>query len=125
MVDIVNIGYAAPEPFHTKRATYEVWRCKHREGLVSQEPTTDRASNGRPAKAPSSGEASSEASPEASTERSIFRAEARQHYIQNQERVILPRLVSPRVFIVLWILAVLLTVGGYLIAFWPMISELW
>ena len=80
---------------------------------MSQEPTTDRANNGRPAKAP------------ASRERSIFRAEARQRYIQNQERVVLPRLVSPRVFIVLWILALVLTVAGYLIAFWPLIAQLW
>ena len=80
---------------------------------MSQEPTTDRANNGRPVPA------------SASPERSIFRAEARERYIQNQERVVLPRLVSPRVFIALWILALLCTVAGYLIAFWPMIEELW
>lgn len=80
---------------------------------MSREPTTDRADNGRPAQAP------------ASPERSIFRAEARQRYIQNQEKVVLPRLVSPRVFIALWILALVLTVAGYLIAFWPMIEKLW
>lgn len=84
---------------------------------MSQEPTTDRADNGRPTQAP--------ASIDASTERSIFRAEARERYIQNQERVVLPRLVSPRVFIALWIVALLCMVAGYLIAFWPMIEKLW
>ena len=93
---------------------------------MSQEPTTDRANNGRPAEAPASVDASIESSPsDASPVRSIFRTEARQRYIQNQERVVLPRLVSPRVFIVLWILALLLTVAGYLVAFWPMIQGLW
>ena len=80
---------------------------------MSREPTNDRADNGRPAQAP------------ASPERSIFRAEARERYIQNQERVVLPRLVSPRIFIVLWIVALLCMVAGYLIAFWPLIQRLW
>lgn len=76
------------------------------------EPTTDRVQNSGPA----------EALP--STQRSIFRAEARRHYIQNQERVVLPRLASPRTFVYLWILALLLTVIGSLIAFWPLIWQL-
>jgi len=60
-----------------------------------------------------------------STERSIFRAEARQHYLRNQEQVVLPRLASPRVFIYLWILALLLMLAGASIAFWPLIGPLW
>ena len=79
---------------------------------MSQAPTTDRAGNGRPAKAP------------ASPERSIFRAEARQRYVQNRERVVIPRLASPRVFVYLWILALLLTLAGSIIAFWPLIGQL-
>jgi hypothetical protein len=79
---------------------------------VLQEPTTDRVQNSGPAQALPS------------TERSIFRSEARQHYIQNQERVFIPRLASPRTFAYLWILALLLTVIGLLIAFWPLIRQL-
>ena len=56
-------------------------------------------------------------------ERSIFRSEALQHYIQNQEKVILPRLVSPRSFTYLWILAGLSMLAGSAIAFWPWIEE--
>jgi hypothetical protein len=58
------------------------------------------------------------------TQRSIFRSEALQHYIQNQEKVVLPRLVSPRIFIYLWILALTLMVAGAIIAFWPLIASL-
>lgn len=83
------------------------------EAFVFQEPTTDRVQNGGPAKALPP------------TERSIFRSEARQRYIQNQEKVVLPRLVSPQVFVYLWLLALLLTVAGSLIAFWPLIGRLW
>ena len=54
--------------------------------------------------------------------RSIFRAEARQHYIQNQEKVVLPPLVSRRIFVFLWILALLLMLAGSLIVFWPLIA---
>ncbi len=76
-----------------------------------QEPTTDRVQNSGPAQALPS------------TRRSIFRTEARRHYIQNQERVHLPRLASPRTFVYLWILALLLTLVGSLIAFWPLIWQ--
>jgi hypothetical protein len=76
------------------------------EDFVFQEPTTDRVPNGRPAGAL----------------RSIFRSEARRHYLQNQEKVVLPRLASPRVFVYLWILALLLVVAGSIIAFWPLIG---
>ena len=58
------------------------------------------------------------------TERSIFRSEALQHYIQNQEKVVLPRLASPRVFVYLWIVALVLLVVGAIIAFWPLIGPL-
>ena len=78
-----------------------------------QEPTTGRVENGGP---------DEQALP--STQRSIFRNEARQRYIQNQERVHVPRLASPRTFGYLWILALLLTVIGLLIAFWPLIRQL-
>jgi hypothetical protein len=79
---------------------------------VFPEPTTDRDQNGRPARA------------RPSAERSIFRSEARQRYVENQEKVALPRLASPRVFLYLWILALLLIVAGALIAFWPLIGPL-
>ena len=57
--------------------------------------------------------------------RTIFREEARQHYIQNQEKVELPEVVSPRSFIALWIVALLLMGAGLIIAFWPLISQSW
>jgi hypothetical protein len=77
---------------------------------VFQEPTTDRAQDGRPA----------QALPSAA--RSIFRAEARQHYLQNQEKVVLPRLVSRRVFVTLWILVLLFLVAGSIIVVWSFIG---
>ena len=58
------------------------------------------------------------------TSRSIFRAEALQRYRENQEKVVLPRLVSPRVFAYLWIVALLLLLAGSLVAFWPLIEQL-
>ncbi len=57
-------------------------------------------------------------------ERSIFRTEARLHYIENQEKVILPRLLSEKLFTVLWILALLLIALGSIVAFWPLIEQL-
>jgi hypothetical protein len=57
------------------------------------------------------------------TPRAIFREEARQHYIQNQEKVELPEVVSPRSFAALWIVALLLMGAGLIIAFWPLISQ--
>lgn len=56
-------------------------------------------------------------------QRAIFRSEAIQHYLQEQEKVVLPRLVSPHMFVYLWILAVLLLVAGFLIGFWPVIRQ--
>jgi len=56
-------------------------------------------------------------------QRAIFRSEAIEHYLQEQEKVVLPRLVSPHVFVYLWILAVLLLVAGFLIGFWPVIRQ--
>lgn len=53
--------------------------------------------------------------------RSIFRSEAMEHYLQNQEKVVLPRLMSPRLFRILWLVALLLVTLGMLIAFWPLI----
>jgi len=59
-----------------------------------------------------------------STERSIFRAEALQRYAQNQEKVVLPHLVSPRAFVYLWLLAGLILLAGLLLTFWPWLEEL-
>ncbi len=56
-------------------------------------------------------------------ERDIFRAEARQHYIQNQEKVELPVAVSPRFFTYLWIVSLLLMAIGLIVAFWPLIQQ--
>lgn len=54
--------------------------------------------------------------------RAIFRAEALKHYQENQEKVVLPPLVSPRVFAYLWFLGGVLVLVGTLIAFWPWIG---
>lgn len=51
--------------------------------------------------------------------RAIFRREAMQHYVHNQSRVVLPRLVTPRAFRLLWVLGFLTLAGGLLVAFWP------
>ena len=83
------------------------------EAVVNQEPTTDPVQYGEPAQA------------FPSAERSIFRAEARQHYIQRQQRVVMPRLASPRIFVYLWMLALFLTALGSIIAFLPLIGRLW
>jgi hypothetical protein len=56
-------------------------------------------------------------------ERSIFRDEARQHYIQKEKKVELPMVVSPRFFVYLWILSLLLLATGLIIAFWPLILQ--
>lgn len=56
--------------------------------------------------------------------RSIFRAEALQHYQENQEKVVLPPLVSPRIFGYLWLIAGLTALAGLLIAFWPWMGAL-
>lgn len=83
------------------------------EAIVSQEPMTNRTQNGGPP------------NPPLAPKRPIFRPEARQHYLQNKEKVDLPRLVSSRVFVFLWILALLLTVAGAIIAFWPLMGHAW
>ena len=59
-----------------------------------------------------------------SNNRSIFRSEALEHYIRNQEKVELPRLISIKLFRFLWIIALLLMVTGSLIVFWPLLSQL-
>jgi hypothetical protein len=56
-------------------------------------------------------------------ERGIFREEAVQHYIQNEEKVELPTVVSPRFFVYLWIVSLLLMAVGLIIAFWPLIQQ--
>ncbi|HXF60299.1 MAG TPA: hypothetical protein VNK95_01700 [Caldilineaceae bacterium] len=57
-------------------------------------------------------------------ERTIFRPEALQHYRRAQQRIVLPRLVSPRFFLYLWLLAALLLAAGFAIAFWPVLDQL-
>lgn len=51
------------------------------------------------------------------TRRSIFRESAMKHYMQQREKEILPRVVSPPVFVFLWILLGFLTMAG-LLAWW-------
>lgn len=58
-------------------------------------------------------------------ERSIFRAEARQHYLANQEKVVFPRLLSHKLFLLLWLIALAFLVAGALITFWPLINIWW
>ena len=69
-------------------------------------PTSDRDSNAVSGSMPS-------------TERSVFRAEALQHFVQNQEKVVLPNLVSPRAFLFFWIVAALIMVAGLILVLWP------
>ena len=57
-------------------------------------------------------------------DRSIFRTEAHQHYLENKEKVVLPRLISARFFTLLWISALLLGALGSIITFWPLIDQL-
>ena len=59
----------------------------------------------------------------APVERAIFRDEAVQHYIRNEEKVELPAVVSPRSFVYLWIVSLLLMAVGLIIAFWPLIQQ--
>ena len=63
------------------------------------------------------------ASVRSSKNRSIFRSEALEHYIRNQEKVELPRLISVRLFRYLWIIALLLMAVGSLIVFWPLLTQ--
>lgn len=76
-----------------------------------------------PVSGPSSDGTSAERSPPAT--RNIFRAEALDHYLQNQQKIELPRLISTRLFRVLWLVSLLLMALGALIAFWPLILTLW
>ncbi len=68
--------------------------------------------------------------PEASTKsppdehRSIFRSEARQRYVENQQKIMLPRLLSTRFFLFLWIAGFLIMAAGLIITFWPLIDQL-
>jgi hypothetical protein len=54
--------------------------------------------------------------------REIFRAEARHRYQQEQAKVVLPRTVSPRFFIYLWLMAGALMAVGLILAFWPLMG---
>src|SRR5262245_37387860 len=47
----------------------------------------------------------------------IFRADAARRYMESQAKPVLPRLVSPPVFICLWILLGLLVIGGGICSF--------
>jgi hypothetical protein len=59
-------------------------------------------------------------------ERRIFRAQAEEHYLANQEKVVFPRFVSTRIFNALWVIALLLFILGLLITFSPLLeSSLW
>jgi hypothetical protein len=78
---------------------------------VYLDPITDSAEHGNNGQTPVSGK------------RSIFREEAFQHYIANEEKVELPMVVSPRFFVFLWIVSLLLMVVGLVIAFWPLIQQ--
>jgi hypothetical protein len=49
------------------------------------------------------------------TKHSIFRDEALRRYVESQEKSVLPRLLSPKIFIYLWLLVALLIVGSILI----------
>lgn len=77
-----------------------------------QEPITNPAKDGQAGRQPQE------------NERDIFRAEAREHYIRNQERIELPRLISTRLFRYLWAAALLLMAAGALIAFWPLLAQI-
>jgi hypothetical protein len=79
---------------------------------VYQESVTDPAKDGQALRLPQE------------NERDIFRAEAREHYIRNQERIELPRLISTRMFRILWLVALLFMAVGTLIAFWPLLGQI-
>lgn len=53
----------------------------------------------------------------------IFREEALQHYVHNEQRVELPASFSRASFIYLWILSLVLVIFGLVIAFWPLIRQ--
>ncbi|MCI0748186.1 MAG: hypothetical protein L0Y58_22505 [Verrucomicrobia subdivision 3 bacterium] len=49
------------------------------------------------------------------TDQSIFRPEALRRYVRSQEESVLPRLVSPRTFVTLWLVFGILVAGGILV----------
>jgi hypothetical protein len=53
------------------------------------------------------------------SKRTIFRTEAVQRYIENRERAVLPRFVTPRTFLCLWLLLGLLVASGIVTWFTP------
>ncbi len=55
--------------------------------------------------------------------RQIFRIEAYENYVQNKERVFMPRLASSKGFAVLWAIAGLLMASGIVMAFWPLLRQ--
>lgn len=58
-----------------------------------------------------------------SVRRGIFRSQALQHYIENEEKVELPVVVSPRFFVYLWLVSLFLMFVGLVITFWPLIQQ--
>ncbi|MBE3561784.1 MAG: hypothetical protein IMW89_21560 [Ktedonobacteraceae bacterium] len=48
-------------------------------------------------------------------QRQIFRQHALQHYMQNSEQQVLPRAISPRIFVACWLIFLLLLGTGLLI----------
>jgi hypothetical protein len=55
--------------------------------------------------------------------RQIFRIEAYENYVQNKERVVMPRLASSKGFAALWAIAGLLMASGLVMAFWPLLRQ--
>lgn len=64
------------------------------------------------------------AEPSALGRRSIFRAHALDEYLREQEKAVLPRVISPRLFGLLWAVAAVLLAIGFGIVFWPAIAAL-
>ena len=64
-----------------------------------------------------------DAQPFQALERDIFREEARRHYLQNADKVELPKIVSPKYFIYLWIISLVLMAVGMIVTFWPLIRQ--
>lgn len=55
---------------------------------------------------------------------SIFRHDALRRYAAARDQAVLPRLVAPRTFVSLWVLAGLLVMSGA-VALFPVIGHLW
>lgn len=47
--------------------------------------------------------------------RTIFRAQALKHYLRQREKDVLPRLIAPRVVVVLWVVLALLVLLSLLV----------